>query len=88
MKTTPLPNGPDAWTDQKVIFCGHEAWFNADVFITPFAVAVVAKKSPVENHLKRTALELARWHITDMNGGIWYPKKGVFLLPRESVTRL
>lgn len=90
MPESELPNGPDAWTDQHILFCGHDGWFTGDVIITPFAVSVISRaRNPVTpEKLTRTGLDGTQWHISEVHGGYWMPRKGVFLLPREAVTRL
>lgn len=85
-----LPQGSDAWTNQRVLFCGHKGWFPADVFITPYAVAVTGN-GPYRvagDTLKRTELETAQWHITDAHGGYWGPNHAMFLLPRKALTQI
>ena len=86
-----IPNGPDSWIDQNVLFGDHLGTFKAEVYVNPKSVAVIAKKAPVlSNSLKRkrTDLEQAQWHISPDHGGNWNPSSGVFILPREALTRI
>lgn len=90
MKEHALPSGPDSWTSQAVLFCGHAGTFVADVFVTPFAVTVLSKglKPVLGSTLDRRNVNAATWHICDSRGGYFRPQKGIFVLPREAVTRL
>lgn len=83
---TTLPHGSDSWTKQKVVFCGHDGYFFADVIVTPFAVVVIASKPVIPGELIRPAVG-ADWKIVDYEGGYWSPSTGRFVLPRKAVTR-
>lgn len=71
------------------MFCGHEGWFLGDVFVTPFAITVISylRESVGGDMLKRHDLHTAEWKIADTAGGYWGAHRGVFVLPREAVTR-
>ena len=53
-----LPSGPDSWTDKKVLYCGHRGTFQADVYVTPFAVTIIAKRPVSTDTLKRARNQL------------------------------
>lgn len=81
-----IPNGPDSWVAQTIQFCGYDASFIGDIYVTPFAITVVSKKAPISLKYGDSVKD-SKWHITDENGGYWNTQKGVFVLSRESVTR-
>jgi hypothetical protein len=84
-----LPTGPDRWENQPIMFCGHDGYFMGDVVVTPFAVVVSARNTPVNGDtLQRKNLKAAKWHIRDDKGGYWNGRVGTFLLPRAAVTKL
>lgn len=83
-----LPNGPDAWQNQKIILCAHEGYFVGDVIVTPLAVTVIAKKPVTPEKLIRSNLDAAQWRIHDRFGGYWSPSNGRFVLSRKAVERL
>jgi hypothetical protein len=82
----PLIQGPDGWSNVFVLYCGHAGMFMADVIVTPFAVTIIAPKEVKPDTLVRKDLSTASFHISDINGGYWNPRRGRFVLPRESVT--
>lgn len=83
-----LPNGPDCWTAQPVLFCNHEGTFVADVIVTPESVTVLSSEPVTPDKLNRKTNDQAAWRISDAHGGYWSPMRGRFVLPRKAVTRL
>lgn len=87
--TKAIPSGPDRWQNQRVMFCGHQGWFLAEVIVTRDAIVVIAEKPVRPDKLVRTELESATWHISDeFPGQYWSPTNGRFVLNRDAVTRL
>jgi len=88
----PLPSGPDRWNDQRVMYCGHDGWFRADIIVTPFAVTVMTKglRPLRSDQLKRSHPETAEWFIREIPGVpvYWSPATGIFVLSRASVKKL
>lgn len=83
--------GPDAYADQRIIYCNHKGWFRGRVFITPFAIVVTPDAGQVNvDHLVRKQVADAQWHITTdgIEGGYANPQRGMFVLPRSSVSRV
>lgn len=84
-----LPGGPDRWQNQRVMYCNHAGWFEAEVIVTPDAVVVIAAKPIKADTLKRKELDTAGWRISDeFPAQYWSPNNGRFVLKREAVTRL
>jgi hypothetical protein len=68
----------------KVLYCGHDATFAADIYVHGDAALVVAN-GPIEECLERPARG-ATHHLVDYPLAVyWSPRRGVFMVPAAQV---
>jgi hypothetical protein len=71
----------------KVIYCGHDGCFVADIFLVAGANIVRANGEVKINEL--LPIERATHQLTDFpSGGFWRRDLGVFVVPRKQVTEV
>ena len=71
----------------KIRYCGHDAWFIADVIHVAGAV-VIKGNGPIEQHLNRPG-DGATHQLTDFPGPVyWNPRLGVFVVPKKQFTEI
>jgi hypothetical protein len=79
----------EAWMGAKVMYCGHDGWFVADIFRIGTACVVKANGPISGSNLVRGKNEEATHHVSDFpSSGCWMPERGVFAVPHEQVRTL
>lgn len=78
-----------AFIGARVIFCGHNAWFIADIHEVG-DVNVVRANGNIYKNLIRDDLDKATHHVVDFpNKGFWSATDiGVLVVPKEQVREL
>jgi hypothetical protein len=73
----------------KVLYCGHDGWFVADIFHFD-GINVVKANGPVTmGNIVRTSPASATHQMVDApNRGFWCPERGVFVVPENQVKRI
>lgn len=71
----------------RVMYCGHNGWFIADI-IQVAGACVVRAAQPVDGGmLVRDRSDEATHHLADFpTAGYWNPQIGVFVVPSDQVT--
>ena|ERR1700761_2501519 len=73
----------------KVMYCGHNGWFAADIVTVAGALVVRASCAVTGDNIKRDSLSEATHHLSDFPvAGFWRPDLGVFVVPEDQVTVL
>jgi hypothetical protein len=70
----------------KVLYCGHNGWFIADIFKIGNVNVVRANGEVTPGNINRQNLDEATHQIEDFPvGGFWRPDIGVFVVPEDQV---
>lgn len=73
----------------KVVYCGHNGWFTADIFEVAGANVVHAPVPLDLSKLVRGRADEATHHLSDFpSAGVWKPNHGFFVVPSEQVKEL
>jgi hypothetical protein len=73
----------------KVLYCGHDGWFAADIFEVEGANVVRANGPVTPGNLVRPGSGEATHHLSDFpKAGFWRPDLGVFVVPKDQVEDL
>jgi hypothetical protein len=70
----------------RVMYCGHDGWFAADIYRVG-NVNVVKANGPIEGgNLIRGRNHEATHHMADFpEAGCWDPRRGFFVVPEKQV---
>jgi hypothetical protein len=71
----------------KVLYCGHNASFIADVWETSDCILVRAN-GKIDDYLERPANKPGYWLSDFPQCGFWRPDIGVFLVPKNQFTKI
>lgn len=72
----------------RVRYCGHDAWFIADI-VDVAGATVVRATGPISGDTLNRPGTNATHHIRDFPKlGFWRPDLGVFVVPQEQVVEL
>lgn len=72
-----------------VLYCGHDASFVADVYRVGDCNVIVANGSlDTKGNLQRPAAADCTHHVSDAQGGVWKPNRGLFAVPEKACTEL
>ena len=74
----------------KVMYCGHDGWFIADIILVgDVAVVRGPDRGVAADKLVRGRNDEATHHLVDFPvAGAWMPKRGVFVVPQKQVYML
>jgi hypothetical protein len=73
----------------KVMYCGHDGWFVADIFLVGNVNVVKANGPITASNLVRGRNEEATHHVMDFpSGGCWSPDRGFLIVPQAQVKTL
>lgn len=73
----------------KVMYCGHDGWFIADIFKIGTANAIKANGPITGSNLVRGYNEQATHQVFDFpNAGMWAPNLGVLVVPERQVKEI
>ncbi len=72
----------------RVLYCGHNGWFIADIYRVADANVIVANGPVRPENIERPGDE-ATHHLIDFPvAGYWKPDRGVFVVPGDQVVEL
>ena len=73
----------------KVLYCGHDGWFVADIFRVGNACVVKANGQVTGDNLVRGQPGEATHHLVDFPvAGCWAPQRGFFVVPASQVREI
>lgn len=73
----------------KVMYCGHDGWFIADIFEVGTANAIKANGPITGDNLVRGRNDEATHHVMDFpKQGCWSPQRGFLVVPEAQVRAL
>ena len=71
----------------RVRYCGHDAFFVADIFLIGDCNVIVAN-GPIDKHLQRPAAKVTHELHDFPKAGFWGKSRGIFVVPAAQVVAI